>query len=144
MRRWRDGRIPILLLVAMAVPAIGHAAGAVTLAAEEGAPPVIVTVAAPPRLGVGMPGEVGLVYRAAQANVVAVLQTIEDMDGPPAQRATRQRAINVIARAFGRETGELRIPLAFQTPGRKRVTFVLVTDEREESEPVEIEVDATP
>jgi hypothetical protein len=49
----------------------------------------------------------------------------------------------VIARAFGRETGELTVPLAFDRPGRKRVVVTLVTDERDESEPAEVEVEAT-
>ncbi len=107
-------------------------------------PPEIVGVRAPRRLPVGVPGEIRVFYRARAANVVAVVQAIEDLDGPVASRSTRQREFGVVARAFGREAGELAVPVAFATPGWKRVVLTLVTDERDESEPAVIEVEATP
>jgi hypothetical protein len=56
-------------------------------------------------------------------------------------RASRQVEIGVVAAAFGREAGQLTVPLAFETPGRKRVVLTLVTDEREESESASIEIE---
>ena len=50
----------------------------------------------------------------------------------------------MVAAAFGREEGDLVLPLAFETPGRKRLVFTLVTDEREQSDPASIEVDVAP
>ena len=81
-------------------------------------------------------------YRARRANVVAVIQVVEDLDG--ARRATRQRELGVVAAAFGREAGDLLVPLDFVTPGRKRVVLTLVTDEREESEPASVELLVVP
>jgi hypothetical protein len=104
--------------------------------------PVIVDVRAPPRLRVGAAGEIRLTYRAPRGDIVAVVQTVEDVDGPGLRRSTRQRRFDVIARAFGREEGELALPLAFETPGRKRVVVALVTDEAETSDPAEVEVEA--
>jgi hypothetical protein len=106
--------------------------------------PEILDVRAPRQLPVGVQGEIRLVYRARQANVVAVVQATEDLDGPAAPRSTRQREFGVVARAFGREEGELVVPVAFVTPGWKRVVLTLVTDERDESEPAIVEVEATP
>jgi hypothetical protein len=82
------------------------------------------------------------VYRARRANVVAVIQVVEDLDG--ARRSTRQREIGVIAAAFGHEAGDLLVPVDFVTFGRKRVVLTLVTDEREESEPESIEILVVP
>ncbi len=112
--------------------------------ADEARLPLIVGVAAPERLRVGMAGEMRLTYRAPQANVVAVVQTVEDLDGAGVRRSTRQREVGVVARAFGRETGDLTVPLSFASPGWKRVMLTLVTDEREESEPATVEVEAIP
>lgn len=110
-------------------------------AGEEGLP-VIVSVAAPARLRVGVAGEVRLAYRAPRANIVAVVLTVEDLDGGVAGRSTRQRELGVVARAFGLEAGELAVPLSFTTPGWKRVSLTLVTDERELGDPVEVDVEA--
>ena len=106
--------------------------------------PAIVSVAVQARPRAGAPGEARIAYRAPGANVVAVVQTIEDLDGPVLRRTARQRQINVLVHAFGREAGEVAIPLAFATPGRKRVTHVLVADERVESDPAVVEVDVEP
>jgi hypothetical protein len=120
------------------------------LAAAPAAPaagdlrPVIEAVVTAPRQAVGQAGEVRIRYRAPGANVVAVVVAVEDLDGPPLQRASRQREVGVVTRAFGREAGELAVPLAFTTPGGKRVRVVLLTDEREASDPAEVEVEATP
>jgi hypothetical protein len=75
-------------------------------------------------------------------DVLGPMYPAEDLDG--ARRATSQREIDVIAAAFGREQGELVLPLAFTTPGRKRVAFTLLTDERDESDPVSVDVDVAP
>ncbi len=113
-------------------------------AGEPGDLPEIVRVVAPPWLRVGTEGEIRLTYRARQANVVAVVRAIDDLDGPVASRSTSEREFGVIARAFGRETGELTVPVSFTTPGSKRVTLTLVTDERELSERAVVDVEALP
>ncbi|MBI3456882.1 MAG: hypothetical protein HY002_13990 [Candidatus Rokubacteria bacterium] len=127
-------RIALLIVLALAAAAV----------AGEAELPVIVDVAAPPRLGVGMAGEIRLVYRAPLANVVAVVQATEDIDGPAISRSTREREFGVVARAFGREAGEMTVPVAFSTAGWKRITLTLVTDERERSEPAVIEIEVVP
>jgi hypothetical protein len=109
---------------------------------EETDRPEILHMTVPDRLAAGYPGQVRVAYRARRANVVAVIQVVEDMDG--VRRATRQRELGVVAAAFGREAGELLVPLAFETPGRKRVVLTLVTDEREESEPASAELEVVP
>jgi hypothetical protein len=101
--------------------------------------PEIVNVAVVGRFVVGRAGQARISYHARRANVAAVVQEIEDLDG--VRRATSQREIDVIAVAFGRAQGELVLPLAFATPGRKRVTFTLLTDERNDGDPVSVEVD---
>ena len=50
----------------------------------------------------------------------------------------------MVARAFGREEGELLLPLTFVTAGWKRVTLTLVTDERERSDPAVVELEVLP
>jgi len=52
--------------------------------------------------------------------------------------------IGVITAAYGREEGDLVVPIGFTTPGRKRVTFTLMTEQREESEAVSVEVVVAP
>lgn len=106
--------------------------------------PVILQVAMPPRVRAGEVSEIRLTYRAPEANVVAVLQALEDLDGPLGARATREREVGVVARAFGRERGELILPLAFATAGWKRVTLTLVTDERALSDPAVVELEVLP
>lgn len=131
------------MVVAALVAVLGVAVGAV--AQERPAEgPEIVRVVAPPRLRVGTEGEVRFTFRAPQANVVAVLRAIDDLDGAVALRRTSEREFGVLTRAFGEKTGELTLPLSFVTPGWKRVTLTLVTDERELSEPAVIEVEAIP
>lgn len=103
--------------------------------------PEILDVTVPGRLAVGRQGETRIAYRAPRANVVAVVQVVEDLDG--LSRTSRQVEIGVVAAAFGREAGQLTVPLAFETPGRKRVVLTLITDEREESEPASIEIEVT-
>lgn len=112
------------------------------LRADEADRPEIVYVAVPGRPAVGRQAEARVTYRARRANVVAVVQVVEDLDG--VRRASRQRELGVLAAAFGREAGELTVPLAFESPGRKRVVLTLVTDEREESEPASLEIDVAP
>ena len=110
--------------------------------AVEADPPEILNVAIPGRLVAGQAGAARLTYRARGANVVAVIQVVEDLDG--ARRVTSQREVSVVAAAFGREEGDLVLPLAFATPGRKRLVFTLLTDEREQSDPARVEVDVAP
>jgi hypothetical protein len=108
---------------------------------------VIVEVLVPPRLQAGVPGEIRLTYRAPGANVVAIVEIVDHLDGPDGPglvRASRQRELSVVARAFGYESGELQVPLAFASAGRKRITLTLVTDERDESDPAVVELDVTP
>ena len=128
----------------VAVLLLGIALGGSPSAADPATLPRITSVVAPARLRVGAPGEMRLGYRAPGGNVVAVSQVIDDLDGPPGRRSTSQREFGVLARAFGLEAGELTVPLAFGSPGWKRVTVTLVTDEREESDPVVVEVEALP
>lgn len=116
---------------------IGGAAGA-----DEADRPEILNVTVPGRLVAGHAGAARVTYRARQANIVAVVQVIEDLDG--ARRVTSQREISVVAAAFGREEGDLVVPLAFATPGRKRVVFTLLTDEREASDPASVDVEVAP
>jgi hypothetical protein len=106
--------------------------------------PVIVQVSVPPRVRAGEASTIRLAYRAPAANVVAVLQALEDLDGPIGGRATREREVGVVARAFGREQGELLVALTFVTAGWKRVTLTLVTDERERSDPAVVELEVLP
>lgn len=113
-----------------------------TAGAAEADRPAILHVAVSGRLAIGRHGEARLTYRARRANVVAVIQVVEDLDG--ARRTTRQRELGVVAAAFGYEAGVLAVPLAFETPGRKRVVLTLVTDEREESEPASVEIEVGP
>jgi hypothetical protein len=122
-------------LVAMLL--VGAAVGAVKADRPE-----ILHVAVPGRLIAGHSAQARLTYRARQANVVAVILAIDDLDGP--RRVTSQREIGVIAAAFGREEGDLVLPLGFTTPGRKRMVFTLLTDEREESDAVTVEVEVAP
>jgi hypothetical protein len=105
----------------------------------QAGPPEILDVTMSGRPAVGRRGEVRIAYRAPRANVVAVVQVVEDLDG--VRRASRQVEIGVVAAAFGREAGQLTVPLAFETPGRKRVGLTLVTDDREESDPASIEIE---
>jgi hypothetical protein len=120
---------------------------AVAAAAGERDLPVIVDVAVPPRLHAGVPAEIWLAYRAPLANVVAIVEVVDHIDGPDGPtlvRASRQRELSVVGRAFGYEAGELRVPLAFASTGRKRITLTLVTDERDESDPAVVELDVVP
>ena len=112
------------------------------VAADEADRPEILNVTIPGGLVAGRTGAARVTYRARQANIVAVVLVVEDLDC--ARRVTSQREISVVAAAFGREEGDLVVPLAFATPGRKRVVFTLLTDEREESDPASVEVDVAP
>jgi hypothetical protein len=109
---------------------------------DDAGRPEILNVAVVGRLAVGRAAQARVMYRARQANVSALIQVVEDLDG--ARRVTSQREIDVIAAAFGREEGELVLPLVFATPGRKRLSFTLLTDERDESDPVSVDVDVAP
>jgi hypothetical protein len=104
--------------------------------------PEILNVAVVGRLAVGRAGQARITYRARQANVAAVVQVAEDLDG--ARRVTSQREVGVVAAAFGREEGDLVLSIAFATPGRKRLVFTLLTDARKESAPASVEVDVLP
>jgi hypothetical protein len=139
MKRERRRRRGVLATVGLALFLLGTAAGA-----DDRDLPVIVDVAAPARLRVGVAADVRLAYRAPRANVVAVVEAVDDLDGPPLGRATREREVGVVARAFGYESGQLTVAVAFATPGRKRVTLRLITDEREESDPAMVEVEVFP
>ena len=110
-------------------------------AGGEVGPPLIVTVVPPPRLVVGASLDFVVVFRAPGANVVAIVETVEDLDGPLLRRTTRQRRIGVIGRAFGREAGQLPVSVSFRGAGPKRLTFVLVTDDGDESDPWSLDAD---
>jgi hypothetical protein len=110
--------------------------------ADESDRPEILSLVAPDRVAVGRLADMRVVYRARRANVVAVVQIVDDLDGP--RRSTRQRELGMVTAAFGREAGDLLVPIDFVTPGRKRVVVTLVTDEREESEPASIELQVVP
>jgi hypothetical protein len=106
--------------------------------------PWIVEVGGPRQMRVGMAGTLSVTYRAPRGNVVAVIQETEDLDGSATTRTTRQREHNVVARAFGYERGQLVLPLSFATTGWKLVRLHLVTDDRQTSDPVSIEVEVLP
>jgi hypothetical protein len=110
--------------------------------AGEADRPEILSVAVHGRLAVARPAALRVAYRAPRANVVAVIQVVEDLDG--LLRTSRQRELGVAAAALGQEAGELLVPLDFGTPGRKRVVLTLVTDGREESEPARVELEVAP
>jgi hypothetical protein len=116
---------------------VGAAAGT-----DEADRPEILNITVLGRLVAGHAGEARVTYRARRANVVALIQAVEDLDG--ARRMTSERELGVVAAAFGREGGDLVVPLAFATPGRKRVVFTLLTDEREESDPASVEIEVAP
>lgn len=115
---------------------------AVAPASSDDALPLVVHVALPGVLTAGTPGALRVAFRATQANVVALVLVTEDLDG--ARRSTTQREFNVLARAFGLEAGDLVVPVVFPTPGLKRITVTLLTDQRQESDPVSIDVDVLP
>jgi hypothetical protein len=110
--------------------------------ADEADPPEILHVAVTRQLVAGQRGEARVRYRAPGANVAAVVMAVEDRDG--ARRVTTQRELSMVGPAFGREEGDLFVPIAFATPGRKRIVFTLLTDERQQSEPASIEVEVVP
>jgi hypothetical protein len=93
---------------------------------------------------IGAPADVRLSFRAPRGDVVAVIQEIDELDDAGIPRATRMREVGMVAQAFGREAGELILPVSFTVPGRKRLTFTLVTDQRETSDPESVEVEAVP
>ena len=51
---------------------------------------------------------------------------------------------SVVAAAFGFEEGDLLLPIEFATPGRKRVVFSLLTDERQESDRERMYIEVAP
>jgi hypothetical protein len=110
--------------------------------AQDRERPEILNVAFPERLTVGQPATARITFRAPRGNVVAVIQILEDLDG--ARRATTQREVSVVAAAFGFEEGDLLLPIEFATPGRKRVVFSLLTDEREESDRERMYIEVAP
>lgn len=116
---------------------VGGAAGT-----DEADRPEILNVAVPAHLAADRGASALITFRAPRANIVAVTRVVEDLDG--ARRTTSQRELGMVAAAFGREAGDLVVPLAFATPGRKRLVFTLVTDEREESDPASVEVEVAP
>jgi hypothetical protein len=106
--------------------------------------PVILQVVAPARMAVGTTALVRVRFRAPRADVVTLVLVADDLDGSGQVLASRQRALNVLARAFGDAQGELTAPIAFSTPGRKRVTLTLVTDEGLESDAETVDLHAVP
>ena len=133
-----------LALAALAVAAQAAALLAPGPAAPDDAIPAITSVAAPRRIRVGAAADVRVSFRAPRGDVVAVIQEIDELDDAGAPRATRMREFGMVAQAFGREAGELVLPVSFTLSGRKRLTFTLVTDQRETSDPASVEVDAVP
>ena len=77
--------------------------------------PEILSVAFLGRLTVGQAVTARLTFRAPRANVVAVIQILEDLDGP--RRVTSQRQVSVVAAAFGFEEGDLSLPIEFASTG---------------------------
>ncbi len=134
-------------LVALAL-AVGLAAAVPRAASPQDAGPDardlprVLRITVPAPLAAGRPGELRIEYAAPRGNVVAVREVLEDLDGT--RRSTTERAIDVVARAFGEEAGALVVPVWFERPGRKRVVVSLRTDEDQESDPEEIEVDVAP
>jgi hypothetical protein len=120
--------------------------GALLLVAPAGAQdadrPEILNVTFPERLTAGQSATVRITFRAPRGNVVAVIQILEDLDGP--RRVTSQRQVSVVATAFGFEEGDIVLPIEFATPGRKRVVFSLLTDEREESDRERMYIEVAP
>ena len=110
--------------------------------AEEATRPEILNVTFLGRLTVSQPATVQVTFRAPGANVVAVIQILEDLDG--SRRTTSQRQVSVVAAAFGFEEGDLLLPIEFATPGRKRLVLSLLTDEREESDRERLYIDVEP
>jgi hypothetical protein len=110
--------------------------------AQDADRPEILNVAFPERLTAGQSATVRITFRAPRGNVVAVIQILEDLDGP--RRVTSQRQVSVVASAFGFEEGDLLLPIEFATPGRKRVVFSLLTDEREESDRERMYIEVAP
>jgi hypothetical protein len=106
--------------------------------AQDAERPEILNVAFPERLT----ATVRITFRAPRGNVVAVIQILEDLDG--ARRVTSQREVSVVAAAFGFEEGDLLLPIEFATPGRKRVVFSLLTDERQESDRERMYIEVAP
>jgi hypothetical protein len=136
--RWRGRPAAVMLgLVCLGLVAL-------SAAAQERDLPWIVRIDPPARLGAGQAVELRVTYRAPRANVVAVLEATEDLDGPATGRTMREREVSVVARAYGYRRGELVWPVAFATSGLKRVTLTLVTDERELSDPVTVELEVAP
>jgi hypothetical protein len=111
-------------------------------AAEEATRPEILNVTFLGRLTASQPATVQVTFRAPGANVVAVIQILEDLDG--SRRTTSQRQVSVVAAAFGFEEGDLLLPIEFATPGRKRLVLSLLTDEREESDRERLYIDVDP
>jgi hypothetical protein len=110
--------------------------------AQDAERPEILNVAFPERLTAAQPATARITFRAPRGNVVAVIQIIEDLDGP--RRVTSQREVSVVAAAFGFEEGDLLLPIEFATPGRKRVVFSLLTDERQESDRERMYIEVAP
>jgi hypothetical protein len=136
-RHLTSRRLRSALLLAALLAAVGARAADRDL-------PWIAQIDPPARLGAGQSGELRVTYRAPRANVVAVLEAAEDLDGPATGRAMREREVSVVARTYGYRRGELVWPVAFATSGWKRVTLTLVTDERELSDPVAVELEVGP
>ncbi len=111
--------------------------------AQDPRAPVILTVEGPFRLSVGEEGTVSLTYRAPRANVVAIVWAIVEAPERGRPLATAQRELPVVARAYGKESGTLTLPVRFATTGLKRVTLVLVTDDGVQSEPRSIALEVT-
>ena len=110
---------------------------------EEGDPPEIVNVAVVGRPSAGRAVTARVTYRAQQGNVVAVIVRRSRIwtgraASPPSGRSAWSPRRSAARRASS------SLPLGFATPGRRRVTFTLVTDEREESDPASIDVDVAP
>jgi len=122
------------------VPTLIGVLALILAAGSEADLPVILDVAVPPRVRVGEVTAVRLAFRAPRANVVTVVEAIEDVDGPSWGRASREQAIAVTARA----SGSLVLSVGFATPGVKRVTLTLVTDQAERSGAAVVEVEVLP
>jgi hypothetical protein len=122
------------------VPTLLAALTIILAAGSEADLPVILDVAVPPRVRVGEVAPIRLAYRAPLANVVTLVEAIEDLDGPSWARASREQAIAVTARA----SGSLVVSVGFATPGLKRVTLTLVTNQGERSGAAVVEVEVLP
>jgi hypothetical protein len=112
--------------------------------AQDWVLPVIQHLAAPARLAPGATGELTVAFVAPRGDVVAMVVTVEGLEGPLWQRDTSQREVSLVTTAYGRESGRVTWPLRFPSAGRRRIQVALITEAREASDPAAVEIDVGP